>query len=250
MRRTTFIHSYCNYILIGLSRIFYAFLAGFNTMFNCSGPLAFPINDTVNLAYVHKFMDLDQVHVGYFLNQVVLSAEYFGFSQKDSVYMSTVFNGQFNVRCAAPVGTQLYSVCQNPTCPLAILQDCDAYSNLGPYGAISAITGSTTWSQSDPTAAASSASTSISSQATTSSLSGNSPSKPRNTGVITGIAVGSVALGSLLVLAILFILKRKKKSRSQELSAFNPSYTDGRVDPNTGQVAKELRGIPVSELPS
>jgi hypothetical protein len=96
-------------------RVFYAFLDGFNDMFNYSGPLPIPVNITLNVTYIHKYMDLDQIHVGYFLNQVVPSAEYFRFSQGDSVYMSTVFNRQYNVRCAAPVGTQLYSVCQNPT---------------------------------------------------------------------------------------------------------------------------------------
>jgi hypothetical protein len=167
---------------------------------------------------------------------------------------------QYNVRCAAPVGTQLYSVCQNPICPLALIQDCDAYlsSNLGPYRPISAITSSTAWFQYGPTAIASNAATSISSQTTTSrpsqatasNPSRGSSSKSLNTGAIAGIAVGSVALASILALAILFMLKRKKKSRSQELSAFNSSYTGARVDPHTDQVAKELKGVPVSGLTS
>ena len=174
-----------------------------------------------------------------------------------------MLDGQYNVRCAAPVGGQLYSLCQDPNCALAVIPDCDAYlpSNLGPSGAKSSLTVSTTWSQYTPlkprrSVIAPSAATitpvSTSSRTTTptSSPSLSPPPKRLGAGGIAGVTVGSVAMVLFIGLAIVFILRKKKKSKAlgNELSASNPSYVSGHVDPHTGQVAKELKGVPVSEL--
>ena len=84
-------------------------------------------------------MDLNQTELGYFIDQLALSTLYWGFSQADSDEFAAQQNARYNVRCLPPVGTRLFSLCQDQSCPLAERPDCDAYldANLGPSGVIS-----------------------------------------------------------------------------------------------------------------
>ncbi|KAG8624657.1 hypothetical protein KVT40_007724 [Elsinoe batatas] len=82
---------------------------------------------------VHKFMDLDENEVGYFNQQVGLSAASFGVTEEDVTAVGTALNSVFNVRCAPPTavvpaqGAQLQSICIAESCPLSPNATCDSY---------------------------------------------------------------------------------------------------------------------------
>ncbi|KUJ10440.1 uncharacterized protein LY89DRAFT_626981, partial [Mollisia scopiformis] len=124
--------------LIHSSEFFTHQFSAFNNLIGCSEPAPVPPQITRNLAYVHKFMDLNHTEIGHFINQITLSAAYFGFAEEDSDELNTQMNAVFNVRCSPAVGTQLYSLCQDETCPLAPNPNCAVYADLGPSGIISA----------------------------------------------------------------------------------------------------------------
>ncbi|KAF4553330.1 Hypothetical protein D9617_7g030570 [Elsinoe fawcettii] len=82
---------------------------------------------------VHKFMDLDENEVGYFNEQVGLSAASFGVTDEDVKAVGTALNSVFNVRCAPPAtvvpaqGAQQQSICIAESCPLAANATCASY---------------------------------------------------------------------------------------------------------------------------
>ncbi|PNS19434.1 hypothetical protein CAC42_7278 [Sphaceloma murrayae] len=82
---------------------------------------------------VHKFMDLDENEVGYFNEQVGLSAASFGVTEDDVTAVGTALNSVFNVKCAPPTtvvpaqGAKLQSICIAESCPLAANATCDSY---------------------------------------------------------------------------------------------------------------------------
>lgn len=84
-------------------------------------------------AAIHRYMDLDAYEVGWFIQQVGLSAASFGVEKSDVEFVGNTLNGLFNVRCAAPAvvipsqGAQLQSICEADTCPLAPNNTCSAY---------------------------------------------------------------------------------------------------------------------------
>ncbi len=111
-----------------LSHLFGNFFVAFSRAFACSNPFP-PLPNTsgpVSLAYAHKFMNLEFNQLGYFIFQLTQAALYFGFSAQDAETFRTRLNSQYNVRCAPAVtftpggDPQLLSLCQNPTCPLAV----------------------------------------------------------------------------------------------------------------------------------
>ncbi|KAJ3577784.1 hypothetical protein NPX13_g2781 [Xylaria arbuscula] len=118
-------------------RLFAHFYSAFGRIYGCTLTEGFPkANDSgnpISPAYVHKFMNLNQTDLGHFIDQLIMSSEYYGFSKDDASTLSTFFNSRYNVRCAPAINGQLYSICQAPECPLAAPSpDCDAYVNVGP----------------------------------------------------------------------------------------------------------------------
>lgn len=117
-------------------------------------------NQKLSLAYVHKYISLNHTHLGHFINQFGLAATHFGFGEQDVDTFTGNLNSQYNVRCAPPItlnaaqGSQLLSLCQDPTCPLAALNpDCDAYANLQPGGLSSSGSSAVASSTAPPTSA-------------------------------------------------------------------------------------------------
>lgn len=78
-------------------------------------------------------MDLSPAEVGYFIQQVALSAASFGVAESDIAIVGKALNGLFNVRCAPPtvvIPTQparLQSICIQESCPLSPNDTCSAY---------------------------------------------------------------------------------------------------------------------------
>ena len=86
-------------------------------------------------------MNLNHTQLSYFIDQLTMSAEHFGFSPSDAGTINQSLNSRYNVRCAPPVSfnpqskPQLLSLCQHPSCPLAVPNaDCKAYVNLTAEG--------------------------------------------------------------------------------------------------------------------
>ncbi|OBT63717.1 hypothetical protein VE03_06191 [Pseudogymnoascus sp. 23342-1-I1] len=192
-------------------RLFGHFYTSFSRVFGCSLPPAEPATPrgSLNLAYVHKFMSLDFAEVAYFIDQLTRSAEFYGFSKADTQALNTRMNSLYNSRCAPAVtfnaksGPQLLSLCQDPSCPLAVPNsDCEAYANLTAEGAQSAGTG-TTASSADST-------TETSSNSAAPSIKG---SHKLSGGGIAGAIIGSIAGISLLAAALFFMRRRLHATR-------------------------------------
>jgi hypothetical protein len=207
-------------------------------------------------------MDLNQTDLGYFISQIAASTLHWGFSQQDSEELATQLNAKYNVRCSPAVGTQLYSLCQDPSCPLAGSPDCDAYLNLGPSGVISSATATAT-TQFTPSAVSSTTATSSSAPAsTTNPAPTQSPSSASSisSGAIAGIAIGGAALTFAFVLALVFLLRFNKKNRNGQSSESQsntgiPSFaTSPRTDPHSSYVSnqrvQEWNGPPIAEMES
>ncbi|KAI1324426.1 hypothetical protein F5Y16DRAFT_307634 [Xylariaceae sp. FL0255] len=84
---------------------------------------------------VHKFMDLDEAELGYFITQVGLAASSFGVADSDVQAVGTALNSTFGYRCSAPAtvikaqGPQLQAICIADDCPLATSAVCASYSS-------------------------------------------------------------------------------------------------------------------------
>jgi hypothetical protein len=79
-------------------------------------------------------MDLSSAEVGYFIEQVAMSAASFGVAQSDLMVVGDALTKTFDVKCAAPAvvvpaqGAQLQSICIADDCPLAANNTCAAYN--------------------------------------------------------------------------------------------------------------------------
>lgn len=79
-------------------------------------------------------MDLSAAEVGYFIQQVAMSAASFGVAQDDLMVVGTALTSTFDVKCAPPTavikaqGPQLQSICIDSTCALAVNSTCDVYN--------------------------------------------------------------------------------------------------------------------------
>ena len=206
------------------SRLFSHWYADFGQSFGCSNAPASPPSTTgqsgpIDLAYVHKFMNLNYTDLGYFIDQVAEATQYFGFSDEDAATLNGHWNSVYNVQCSPPEpdGT-LQSLCLATSCPLAVPNaDCAAYMNITPNGVASVapsgasatviptpfIPSAVTVSVSPPTTSSSSNPASASSSDTSSTL---APS------AIAGIAIGGAALLILTVLALLYWRYKSKKA--------------------------------------
>jgi hypothetical protein len=81
-------------------------------------------------------MHLDSDEVGYFVEQVGLSAASFGVSNDDVTAVGTLLNNMFNVKCAPAVSLapgadkQLQSICIADDCKQADNANCSAYGTI------------------------------------------------------------------------------------------------------------------------
>ncbi|CAG9983833.1 unnamed protein product [Clonostachys byssicola] len=196
--------------------LFGNFFVSFSRAFACSIPYPSLPNSAgpVQLSYAHKFMNLEYNQLGHFINQLSQAAIYYGFSTQDAETFRTRLNSQYNVRCAPPVtfnpamGPQLLSLCQNPTCPLAVpVSDCAAYNNLTANG-IADSSPTTVTATATATATASSA---PSSSATSASPATQDEDKLTK-GAIAGIAIGGAAVLVLAIAAFFFVRRRRNKT--------------------------------------
>lgn len=78
-------------------------------------------------------MVLNPYEMGYFIEQVALSAASFGVAESDIMAVGKALNSLFNYRCAPEVtvikaqGPQWQSTCTDSSCPLADNATCSAY---------------------------------------------------------------------------------------------------------------------------
>ncbi|EHK27441.1 uncharacterized protein TRIVIDRAFT_34285 [Trichoderma virens Gv29-8] len=220
-------------------RLFTHWFTAFGFVYGCSLAPKFPrtadSGGPLSMAYVHKFMDLNQTHIGYFIEQLTLSSKYFGFSDEDAQTLDTFMNARYNVRCAPAINGQLYSICFADECPLAQPKpDCDAYKDIGPSGASNVSVVTTTVNPASPTTSATTTSAPPSSTTTAAPAGDSSPnpdSKSSSTalsgGAIAGIAIGGAAV--LLLAVGLLLYYRRHSSKPQIVPVPVPS--DGYGSP-------------------
>ncbi|KAF4633500.1 hypothetical protein G7Y89_g4618 [Cudoniella acicularis] len=110
----------------------------FGALFGCSGvgTADYPVYNGLGSQYqVHKFMGLSHAQVGYFIEQVALSAASFGVGQSDLMIVGNALNNLFNYRCAPPTvvipiqGAQFQSICLDNTCPISRNSTCFSYDS-------------------------------------------------------------------------------------------------------------------------
>ncbi|KAI0140197.1 hypothetical protein GGR57DRAFT_488258 [Xylariaceae sp. FL1272] len=208
-------------------RLFAHFYSAFGHVFGCTLVQGFPkANDSggpINLAYVHKYMNLNQTHLGHFIDQLTLASKFYGFSDADADTLNTYMNAHYNVRCLPADNGQLTSLCQAPECPLAAPSpDCAAYDNLGPSVNGSSPGGGSGGSSNMPSSTSASglsSSPTSSTPVSTSSASSTPPSSSSqalSSGAIAGIAIGGAAV---LFLAVgLFLFHRRRHPKPQTVA--------------------------------
>lgn len=181
----------------------------------------------MNPAYVHKYMDLNQTHIGYFIEQLISASQSFGFSDTDATTLSNYMNSKYNLRCIPPDHDQLTSICLARDCPLAApAPKCDAYNDIpirgvgvgssGGSSGGSSNNGSTTTTAAAATSSTGSSAPSPSSTAAAGgghSSSSSSSSSGLSAGAIAGIAIGAAAV-VLLALALGLFFRRQTKPRA------------------------------------
>ncbi|OBT51651.1 hypothetical protein VE04_07923 [Pseudogymnoascus sp. 24MN13] len=219
-------------------RLFGHFYTAFAYIFGCSNPPASPTTGRPpNPAYVHKFMSLNFTEIGHFINQLTLSSEYYGFSTTDAQSLALLMNSRYNIRCAPAVSLnpkqapQLFSLCQDPTCPLAVPNsDCEAYTNLtseGPSSSSPSPSESSS-STSSPTTITNSESSSSPTESP-SAAAASSGSKGLSTGGIAGVAIGGAALLAFIIAAIF----DHRRERRPETPPPQPEQPETRWTGNT-----------------
>ncbi|KAH0493775.1 hypothetical protein TgHK011_000426 [Trichoderma gracile] len=203
-------------------RLFTHWFTAFGFVYGCSSAPKFPRtgesrSGPLSPAYVHKFMDLNQTHIGYFIEQLTLASMAYGFSYEDAQTLSTFMNARYNVRCAPAINGQLFSICFADECPLAQPKpDCDAYKEIGPSGTGN---GSQPTATAGPGSATSSATTTSNPPSSTTAAAGDAgpsqDSKPSSAalsgGAIAGIAIGGAAVLLLAVGLLLYFRRRSAK---------------------------------------
>lgn len=208
-------------------RLFGHFFIAFSRIFECSDPPK-PIassNGPVSLAYAHKFMNLNETHLSYFIDQITLAAEHYGFSPQDANSLNALMNQRYNVRCAPAVTLnpqrppQLLSLCQDPTCPLALNPDCPAYVNLTAEGT----SGDSETQAPSPVPSTSLAPVDLPTETPAPSPTPE-PAKDEkeslSPGAIAGVAVGGFAVLAFLIAAILWYKKRHHSSSTPTVGPY------------------------------
>jgi hypothetical protein len=175
-------------------------------------------------------MSLDFAEVAYFIDQLTRAAEFYGFSTADAQALNTRMNSLYNSRCALPVtfnpqqGPQLLSLCQDPTCPLAVPNsDCGPYANLSADGGASSTSSGAATSSTDSTTETNSPST--------------KSSHKLSAGGIAGVTIGSIAGVSLLVAVLFYIRGRRHAShlKPQTQQHWNGPESVDYLSPQSGK---------------
>ncbi|KAK1722824.1 hypothetical protein CaCOL14_010319 [Colletotrichum acutatum] len=108
----------------------------FGALLGCSqyGMTGFPkYSGFASMYEVHKFMDLDQNELGYFITQVAMAAASFGVAQDDIKAVGMALNQLFGMRCSPPAtaipeqGPQLQAICIQDSCPISTNSTCASY---------------------------------------------------------------------------------------------------------------------------
>lgn len=79
-------------------------------------------------------MDLSAAEVGYFIEQVAMSAASFGVAASDLMVVGTALNSLFGYRCAPETvvipsqSAQLQAICIDDTCPISPNATCSSYA--------------------------------------------------------------------------------------------------------------------------
>jgi len=101
-------------------------------------------------------MDLDSNEVGYFIQQVGLSATSFGVTTDDATAVGELLTTTFDKKCSAAAtvipsqGSQLQAICTADDCPMAANANCSAYdANPGEPANATAASGSPSSSSKD-----------------------------------------------------------------------------------------------------
>jgi len=151
---------------------------------------------------VHKFMDLSNAEVGYFIEQVAMSAASFGVATDDLMVVGTALNSLFGVRCAPETivvpaqGPQLNSICIDSTCPLSPNSTCASYAAaMEPAVANSTLVPNTTSSAASSGSGSMSTGTAASSGSATKSASASASSAAAGGAATVGISVAAVMGG-------------------------------------------------------
>ncbi|EME40748.1 hypothetical protein DOTSEDRAFT_74325 [Dothistroma septosporum NZE10] len=142
---------------------------------------------------VHRFMDLDAAQVGWFIEQVGMSAASFGVADADVEAVGMALNKAFGYRCSPPAAIPataspaLQAICVASDCPIATANaTCAAYSAEAlPATATATASGST----------ASSTGTASGSGSASGSASGTPAQSTGGAGSLVIPAVGALALG-------------------------------------------------------
>lgn len=157
---------------------------------------------------VHKFMDLDEYEVGYFNEQVGLSAASFGVTDDDVKAIGSALNSVFNVRCAPPTtvvpsqGMQLQSICIASSCALAANSSCNGYAamNLKPTNVTMAMGNGTSTGSGSSSGNSTTMGGSGTSSSTGSKTSSTAPAQ--KTGGAASVAISGVLGAAALVFAL------------------------------------------------
>ncbi|GKT93626.1 hypothetical protein CT0861_08222 [Colletotrichum tofieldiae] len=108
----------------------------FGALLGCSqyGMAGFPrYAGFASMYEVHKFMDLDENELGYFIQQVALAGASFGVAQDDLTAVGMALNQLFGLRCSPAAtaipeqGPQLQAICIEDSCPISPNATCASY---------------------------------------------------------------------------------------------------------------------------
>ncbi|PNP55134.1 hypothetical protein THARTR1_04823 [Trichoderma harzianum] len=241
-------------------RLFTHWFTAFGFVYGCSLAPKFPrtadSGGPLSMAYVHKFMNLNQTHIGYFIEQLTFASKYFGFSDEDAQTLDTFMNARYAVRCAPPINGQLYSICFADECPLAQPKpDCDAYKDIGPSGTSNVSVVTTTVQQASATSSAATTSSEPPSATTTAagdarpSPDSKSSSAPLSGGAIAGIAIGGAAVLLLAVGLLLYFRRQSAKPHIVPVPIHSGGYGSPAHPPNAYYASNAHMSMASSSVP-
>jgi len=222
-------------ILTLFSFLFWTFFAVFSRIFGCTllsltDPSASPTSSSsspfLGMAATHRYMDLNNHQISHFINQIALASAHFGFSANDSAAINVQMNTQFNTRCSPPIsdteGDYLYSLCQDPSCPLAFPSpDCGDYPpSSGPPATNPNATQLST-SSTSLYSTSSTSTTSSSNSATSSNISPSHRDSSISTGGIVGASVAAVIGLSALIGFAVFLVRRSRSRKNPQAAELN-----------------------------
>lgn len=186
-------------------------------------------------------MSLDFSEVAYFIDQLTRAAEFYGFAEADTQALNIRMNSLYNSRCAPPVtfnfqqGPQLLSLCQDPSCPLAVPNsDCEAYGNLTADGGGSSNPSGTRTSGTGEATSPVDSNTGAKSNSDSTSNSNHKLSA----GGIAGVTIGTIAGISLIATALFFLLRRRHTllSKSQIQQHWNGPESVDHLSPQSDKL--------------